>query len=411
MKRMNRKKVSLAVRQAISAGVVFGLAAPMVHAQQAATPPVQTLEKVEVTGSRITSATFESASPINTITAQDIAITGLQSTANIINQLPQAFADQGGNISNGADGTSTVNLRGLGASRTLVLIDGKRVPAGSPTQYATNLNNIPAPLIKRVEVLTGGASAVYGSDAVAGVVNFIMNDSFEGVQIQYNGSTYQHTQNGTYTADLAARQAVNPGQFQVPGDFWGEGTVQNYNILMGSNFANGKGNATIFFQYQNTGAILQNKYNYSACSLGTNARRSTVSCAAARRRPPRAGSPMGTPARAPRSSMPPAMSGSSPRRWTSSTSVRTTTISVRKRITRPTCSRTTTCSPATTRSGCPASASTPSSTSPTPPPSRILHRAASSTACNPRCTPRTRCCRTPSRTISASRRATLSRIR
>ncbi len=90
------------------------------------------------------------------------------------------------------------------------------------------------------------------------------------MQFQYNGSTYQHTQNGTYTADLAARQAVNPSQFQVPGDFWGEGTVQNYNILMGSNFANGKGNATIFFQYQNTGAVLQNKYNYSACSLGTD---------------------------------------------------------------------------------------------------------------------------------------------
>jgi hypothetical protein len=220
MKRMNRKKVSLAVRQAISAGVVFGLAAPLVHAQQAATPPVQTLEKVEVTGSRITSATFESASPINTITAQDIAITGLQSTANIINQLPQAFADQGGSISNGASGTSTVNLRNLGPNRTLVLIDGKRVPAGSPTTYATNLNNIPAPLIKRIEVLTGGASAVYGSDAVAGVVNFIMNDSFEGVQIQYNGSTYQHTQNGSY-GDLAARAATNPAQFQVPGDFLG----------------------------------------------------------------------------------------------------------------------------------------------------------------------------------------------
>ena len=269
MKRMNRKKVSLAVRQAINAGVVFGLAAPMVHAQQAATtPPVQTLEKVEVTGSRITSATFESASPINTITAHDIAITGLQSTANIINQLPQAFADQNGNVSNGASGTSTVNLRNLGANRTLVLIDGKRVPAGSPTTYATNLNNIPAPLIKRVEVLTGGASAVYGSDAVAGVVNFIMNDSFEGVQVQYNGSTYQHTQNGSY-GDLAARAATNPAQFQVPGDFWGEGTVQNYNILMGANFANGKGNATIFFQYQNTEKLLQNKYNYSACSFGT----------------------------------------------------------------------------------------------------------------------------------------------
>jgi outer membrane receptor protein involved in Fe transport len=269
--KINRNKVSVAVRHAINAGLVFGLAAPIVHAQQtAATPPVQTLEKVEVTGSRISSATFESASPINTITANDIALTGLQSTANIINQLPQAFADQGGNISNGADGTSTVNLRGLGASRTLVLIDGKRVPAGSPTQYATNLNNIPAPLIKRVEVLTGGASAVYGSDAVAGVINFIMNDSFEGVQVQYNGSTYQHTQNGTYSTDLAARSVSNPAQFQVPGDFWGEGTIQNYNILMGANFANGKGNATLFFQYQNTGAVLQSKYNYSACSLGTN---------------------------------------------------------------------------------------------------------------------------------------------
>jgi iron complex outermembrane recepter protein len=269
MMKMNRKKVSLAVRHAINAGLVFGLAAPMVHAQQTpASPPVQTLDKVEVTGSRISSATFESASPVNVISAQDIQFTGLQSVANILNQLPQAFADQGGNISNGADGTSTVNLRNLGADRTLVLIDGKRLPAGSPVQYATNLNNIPAPLIKRVEVLTGGASAVYGSDAIAGVVNFIMNDSFEGVQLQYNGSIYQHNQNGSY-GDLAARAATNPAQFQVPGTVNNAGPIQDYNMLLGSNFANGRGNATVFFEYQNTGAILQSKYNYSACSLGT----------------------------------------------------------------------------------------------------------------------------------------------
>ena len=276
--KMNRKKVSLAVRQAINAGLVFGLAAPLVHAQQTpATPPVQNLEKVEVTGSRISSATFESASPINTITAQDIQLTGLLSTANIINQLPQAFAVQGDNISNGASGTSNVNLRGLGSVRTLVLIDGKRVPAGSPTSYATNLNNIPAPLIKRVEVLTGGASAVYGSDAVAGVVNFIMNDSFEGVQFQYNGSTYQHTQNGSY-GDLAARSSTNPAQFKVPGDFWNVGPIQDYNMLLGSNFANGKGNATLFFQYQNTSAVLQDKYNYSACSFGANGAGDNFAC-------------------------------------------------------------------------------------------------------------------------------------
>ncbi len=267
--KMNHKKLSLAVRHAINAGLVVGLAAPLVHAQQTpATPPVQTLDKVEVTGSRITSATFESASPVNVISAQDIQLTGLQSVANILNQLPQVFADQGGNISNGSSGTSTVNLRGLGADRTLVLIDGKRVPAGSPSTYATNLNNIPAPLIKRVEVLTGGESAIYGSDAVAGVVNFIMNDSFEGVQVQYNASTYQHTQNGSYS-DLAARSVLNPAQFQVPGDFWGDGTIQDFNLLVGSNFANGKGNATLFFEYQNTSAVLQSKYNYTACSLAS----------------------------------------------------------------------------------------------------------------------------------------------
>ena len=74
------------------------------------------------------------------------------------------------------------------------LVDGKRLPAGTPSTYATNLNQIPAALIKRVEVLTGGASSIYGSDAVAGVVNFIMNDSFEGVQAQWNPSFYQHNQ-------------------------------------------------------------------------------------------------------------------------------------------------------------------------------------------------------------------------
>ncbi len=155
-----------------------------------------------------------------------------------------------------------------------------------------------------MEVLTGGASAVYGSDAVAGVVNFIMNDSFEGVQIQYNGSTYQHTQNGSYTATWPHAPATNPAQFQVPGDFWGEGTVQNYNILMGSNFANGKGNATIFFQYQNTGALLQNKYNYSACSFGSTGDPDGLEVAVRRFVDGLPGPvhQMATPARAPRSS-------------------------------------------------------------------------------------------------------------
>ena len=249
MKRMHRKKISLAVMNALGAGMVVGLAAPVASAQdatpapsstqtttsqspvilaQATTPPPATttttappkIESVEVTGSRLPSPTLESVSPVNVISAQDIKWDGITNTSDIINQLPSAFADQGSNLSNGATGTSAVNLRNLGSSRTLVLIDGKRMPAGSPQFWATDINAIPAPLIERMEVLTGGASAVYGSDAIAGVVNFIMNNHFEGVQVQWNGNGYNHQQQGSY-GNLAARAATNPAQFQVPGDVRG----------------------------------------------------------------------------------------------------------------------------------------------------------------------------------------------
>ena len=101
-----------------------------------------------------------------------------------------------------------------------MLIDGKRVPAGAPIQggWPTNINAIPSTLIQRVEVLSGGASSIYGSDAVAGVVNFIMNDRFEGVQLDWNYSGYNHQQN-SWMGELVGQKAkTNPAQFQVPGD-------------------------------------------------------------------------------------------------------------------------------------------------------------------------------------------------
>ncbi len=142
MNRMQRKKLSLAIVNALNAGVVVGLAVPMAYAQQTPMPAVsevakslqpEKLEKIEVTGSRIPSPTLTSDSPVNVISTQDIKYTGLTNTSDILNSmLPQAAPDQGSNLSNGSNGTSTINLRGLGAVRTLVLIDGKRVPAGSP---------------------------------------------------------------------------------------------------------------------------------------------------------------------------------------------------------------------------------------------------------------------------------------
>ena len=226
------------------------------------------LEKIEVTGSRIPSPTLTSDSPVNVISTQDIKYTGLTNTSDILNSmLPQAAPDQGSNLANGATGTATINLRGLGPVRTLVLIDGKRVPAGSPTVYATDINAIPAPLIQRVEVLTGGASSIYGSDAIAGVVNFIMNDHFEGIQLDWTGSGYNHQQNSFVGDIVAKKQETNPSQFSVPGDVSLDGYTQSFALTMGGNFANGKGNATVFFSWQQQNPVVQNSRDFSECSL------------------------------------------------------------------------------------------------------------------------------------------------
>ena len=149
-------------------------------------PRRATIQEVVVTGSRIAQPGLTSISPVTAVGSDQIKIEGITRVEDLINNLPQAFADFGGNLSNGATGAATVNLRGLGSQRTLVLVNSRRLMPGDPTQNGSaspDLNQIPTALIERVEVLTGGASAVYGADAVAGVVNFIMNDNFEGVRV------------------------------------------------------------------------------------------------------------------------------------------------------------------------------------------------------------------------------------
>jgi outer membrane receptor protein involved in Fe transport len=269
---MKRRQLSLAVAKALGAGAIAGLAAPA-YAQQPPAPPVEKVQRIEVTGSRIPLQTLESESPVQIITAQDIKMTGLTSISDILNQMPQVFAEIGQMEANGATGTSTINLRGLGSSRTLVLIDGKRLPAGDPRTPSTDINNIPSALVQRIDLLTGGASAVYGSDAVAGVVNFIMNDHFEGVQFNYNVNGYNHSQHdgSGVSKEVAARAATNPTNFHVPGDFGWKGMTQDFNFTLGGNFAGGKGNATVYFEYRHSDPVLQKDYDFSACSVATNA--------------------------------------------------------------------------------------------------------------------------------------------
>ena len=166
------------------------------------------IEQIVVTGSRIKMANLEGTSPVTQVTSADIATQGVTRVEDLINQLPQAFAAQNANVSNGATGTATVNLRGLGSARTLVLVDGRRLPYGGVTNSAADLNQIPAAMVERVEILTGGASAVYGSDAIGGVVNFIMKKDFEGVQFDAQYGFYQHNNSYGGPGEVKLRDVI-----------------------------------------------------------------------------------------------------------------------------------------------------------------------------------------------------------
>jgi len=138
------------------------------------------LEEVVVTGTRLTKSNVTSSVPLVQIGAEEINSRGVARVEDMVNILPNVFVAQTAEVANGATGTSTLNLRGLGSNRTLVLIDGKRLPFGSPFSSSANVDMVPARMVERVDVITAGASAVYGSDAVAGVVNFITKKDFEG---------------------------------------------------------------------------------------------------------------------------------------------------------------------------------------------------------------------------------------
>src|SRR6202022_857399 len=177
--------------------------------------PNPALEEVVVTGSRIAAPNLLSISPVTAINAEEIKTTGVTRIEDLLNSLPQVVADQGSGLSMGSNGTATLNLRGLGSQRTLVLVNGRRLQGGDPggnfganPQFASaaDINQIPVALVERVDVLTGGASSTYGADAVAGVVNFIMNDHFEGIRLDANGGIYNHDNHQPWINPLLAKR-------------------------------------------------------------------------------------------------------------------------------------------------------------------------------------------------------------
>ncbi len=178
------------LRDAISFALVVGATAVTGTAfaqdtapdQEAPAQEATTLDRIEVTGSRIRSVDAETSQPVLVLSREDIQKQGVTSVAEVLNRISSAGAAINRTFNNGGDGSSTISLRNLGASRTLVLVDGRRWVTG--LGGSVDLNTIPASIVERIEVLKSGASAIYGSDAIAGVVNIITRDNYDGAEFR-----------------------------------------------------------------------------------------------------------------------------------------------------------------------------------------------------------------------------------
>jgi iron complex outermembrane recepter protein len=257
---LNRRSLRSVLLLGAASAAAIGMAAP-------ASAQDQSTETVVVTGSRIPQQGLYSSSPVTAVSQQEMKLEGTTSVETLLNNLPSVFADQTSTMSNGATGTATVDLRGLGSVRTLVLVDGTRLMPGDPLVPVPDLNDIPAALVDHVEVLTGGASAVYGSDAEAGVVNFIMRKDFEGVEFdgQYGIDEADNT-------NSAERNLITPHIGGLGFNYAPEGIMDGGTdigtVIMGTNTANGKGNVTAYVGYRNSEPVLEAARDFSACTTG-----------------------------------------------------------------------------------------------------------------------------------------------
>jgi len=181
-------------------------------------------DAIVVTGSRIARPNLDSAVPITSISVQELTSTGNVSIGDALNQLPalrSTFSQSNSTRFIGTAGINALDLRGLGTARTLVLVDGRRIVTATPGVERVDTNIIPTDLIERVDLVTGGNSAIYGSDAVAGVVNFVLKRNFDGIRVRGQGGITTYGDRGSYFTSLTA----------------------------GHNFGEGRGNIAVAFEY------------------------------------------------------------------------------------------------------------------------------------------------------------------
>jgi len=226
------------------AGSVFLMLAPTVFAQDE-NPDEEAddvlLEEVIVTGTRIKRRDYTSPSPLTTISRQEIEFSGQPTLEAYLNTMPQVQPGFDRTANNPGDGTAQIDLRGMGPGRTLVLMNSRRL-APSGVGSAVDVNNLPTALVDRVEIITGGASTVYGSDAIAGVVNFITRDDFEGLNIEGSYSTSEQ----------------------------GDATIWDINLVYGHQLADGRGNITFYTGLYEREALFAADREFTSIPWGTD---------------------------------------------------------------------------------------------------------------------------------------------
>ena len=161
------------------------------------------VEELVVTGTRVPSRRLTEMSPVSVASFEEIRAQGAVNLEAVIRDIPSAAPGRSSTTNNGGNGNTTLNLRNLGEARTLILVNGKRMVSADFTGIA-DINSIPTKMIERIEVVTGGASAVYGSDAIAGVVNFILRDDFDGLETDVQYGAFDQGDGSTYDASILA---------------------------------------------------------------------------------------------------------------------------------------------------------------------------------------------------------------
>lgn len=258
-----RNRLSVALAGALCCTASFGvMAQETAQSPPPSEDPAATLDTVTVTGTRLRSQTMTAASPVAEIQKEEFQYAGATKVEDLVNQYPQLGFQNGFDnfMNNPSQGYATVDLRDLGPQRTLTLVNGRRIPKG--LGETPDLSIIPSALVQRVDVLTGGASAVYGSDAVAGVVNFILDDEFEGVNVNLGYSAYQHDNDNRYMQGL-----MDEAGYDYPtGNSGFDGISRNIDLSIGGSFGDG-GHAVAWATWRKNEAMLQGERDYSSCAL------------------------------------------------------------------------------------------------------------------------------------------------